>query len=307
MRQWFESAVRQLSDVEYSTLLVFMAALCASLLYCAYAAYWRYRFISGTATSRIRSAAQGYVELKGRGEFMPGDELLSPFSGSRCLWYQCTVDSKQKQGQRTTWTNISDEISDNLFHLVDNTGVCVIDPENAHVIAELNRTWYGSSTEDRSRPPETRSMMVRLGIGSYRFNEKLIRPASAIYALGMFRTLQHTASTGFIDNEVKELLRQWKLHPQKYLSQFDRDGNGKINKQEWKAIHHQARQAVIRTIEANQSQNLLTNPDQSGRPFILSAVGEKSLVLQKKILAVSAGSIAFLLFVIIINIIRVRP
>jgi hypothetical protein len=27
MRQWFESEVRQLSDVEYSTLLNFMAAL----------------------------------------------------------------------------------------------------------------------------------------------------------------------------------------------------------------------------------------------------------------------------------------
>jgi hypothetical protein len=48
MRQWFESEVRQLSDVEYSTLLFFMAALCALLLYRTYAAYRRYRFISGT-------------------------------------------------------------------------------------------------------------------------------------------------------------------------------------------------------------------------------------------------------------------
>ena len=137
MRQWFESEVRQLSDVEYSTRLIFMAALSALLLYRTYATYRRYRFMSGRATSRIRSASQGYVELKGRGEFMPGNEMLSPFSGSRCLWYQCTLDRKQKQGKRTIWTNILDEISDNLFHLVDNTGVCVIDPENAHVIAEL--------------------------------------------------------------------------------------------------------------------------------------------------------------------------
>ncbi len=124
MRQWFESEVRQLSDFEYSTLLIFMADLCALLLYRTYATYRRYRFMSGPGTtSRIRSASQGYVELKGRSEFMPGDEMLSPFSGSRCLWYQCTLDRKQKQGKRTTWTKISDEISDNLFHLVDNTGV----------------------------------------------------------------------------------------------------------------------------------------------------------------------------------------
>ena len=101
-----------------------------------------YQWYSGT--SRIRSASQGYVELKGRGEFMPGDEMLSPFSGNRCLWYQCTVDRKQNQGKRTSWTNISDEISDNLFHPVDDTSDFVIDPENAHVIAELNRTWYVS-------------------------------------------------------------------------------------------------------------------------------------------------------------------
>lgn len=288
-------------------LLVLMTALCVYLLYRTYAAYRRYRFMSGTATSRIRSASQGYVELKGRGEFMPGDEMLSPFSGSRCLWYQCTLDRKQKQGKRTTWTNISDEISDSLFHLVDDTGVCVIDPESAHVIAELNRTWYGSNTEDRSRPPETRGTIVRLGIGTYRFKEKLIRPASSIYALGLFRTLQHTASTGFIDKEVEDLLRQWKLQPQKHLSKFDRDGNGKIQKQEWRAIHHQARQTVISNIEANQPQNLLGSPDQSGRPFILSAVGEESLVFQKKILALSTAGIAFLLFIIIINIIAVRP
>lgn len=59
------------------------------------------------ATSKIRSASQGYVELKGSGEFMPGDDILSPFSGNRCLWYQCTVDRKQKQGKRTTCPNLT--------------------------------------------------------------------------------------------------------------------------------------------------------------------------------------------------------
>jgi hypothetical protein len=63
----------------------------------------------------------------------------------------------------------------------------------------------------------------------------------------------------------------------------------------------------IYNIEANQAQNLLVNPDQSGHPFILAAVGEESLVVRKKILALSAGSIAFLFFNIIINVIAVRP
>jgi len=148
MFQWFEARVLQAGSVEYLTLLVFMVGLCAYLLYRTYAAYRRWRFMSGTATSKIRSAPQGYVELKGTGEFMPGGVLHSPFSGSRCLWYECTIDHRQKSGKHTTWTHISTETSDDMFHLVDDTGICVIDPEDAHVIAESDQTWYGSTAAD---------------------------------------------------------------------------------------------------------------------------------------------------------------
>ncbi len=175
MFSWFETEILQLGDSEYSILLIFMVGISIYLLYRTHAAFRRYRFMSGTATSKIRSASQGYVELKGIGEFMPGDELISPFSGSRCLWYQCTVEQKQKSGKRVTWTNISSEISDNLFHLSDDTGECVIDPEDAHVVAELNRTWYGHRIEDRLRAAGSSSVLTGIAIGGYRFSEMLIR------------------------------------------------------------------------------------------------------------------------------------
>ena len=307
MFQWFENQVLQLGQVEYLTLLVFMVGLSAFLLYRCYLAYRRFRFMSGIATSRIRSAPQGYVELKGIGEFMPGGALQSPFSGSRCLWYQCTVDHKQKSGKRATWINISSETSDDLFQLVDDTGVCVIDPEDAHVIAESNQTWYGSNTDDRLRPIGSGKMILKLAIGDYRFNEKVIKPATAMYALGLFRTIRHTPSTDYIDKQIKVLLRQWKLQPHKYLSQFDLDGNGKIQKQEWRNIHDKARQQVIGKIEQHQAQNLLSNPERTGQPFILSALSERRLVLRKKVLAITTGAIAFMVFIIIISAIVVRP
>jgi len=307
MFSWFETEILQLGDSEYSILLIFMTGLSIYLLYRTHAAFRRYRFMSGTATSKIRSASQGYVELKGIGEFMSGDELISPFSGRRCLWYQCTVEQKQKSGKRVTWTNISSEISDNLFHLIDDTGECVIDPEDAHVVAELNRTWYGHRIQDRLRPVESSSVLTGIAIGGYRFSEKLIRPACQIYALGFFRTLQNTASAATVEAQVKDLLRQWKLQPHRYLSQFDFDANGKITKQEWRAIHRKARHQVISKIQQRQSQNILERPQESAQPFILSAVEEEKLVYRKKLLSVSAGSVAFLLFVIIINLIAVRP
>lgn len=307
MYSWFETEILQLGDGEYSALLIFLTGLGIYLLYRTQAAFRRYRFISGTATSKIRSASQGYVELKGVGEFMPGDELTSPFTGSRCLWYQCTVEQKQKSGKSITWTNISDEISINLFHLLDDTGECIIDPEDAHVVAESNQTWYGQSMQDRLQPTTSSRVLTGIAIGGYRFSERLIRPTSLIYALGFFRTLQNTAESPAVEAEVKDLLRQWKLQPHRYLSQFDFDANGKIDKQEWRAIHHKARQQVISKFHRQQSHNILERPQEAGQPFILSAVEEENLVFRKKLLSVAAGSVAFLLFIIIINIIAVRP
>ncbi len=150
-----------------------------------------------------------------------------------------------------------------MFHLVDDTGVCVIDPEGAHVIAESDQTWYGRTTADRLNPPELGKLINKLAFGDYRFNEKLIRPATAIHALGLFCTLRHTPSTAYIDKQIKALLRQWKLQPHRYLSQFDIDGNGKIRKREWRAIQHKARQQVVCSIEQHQAQNLLSDPGQS--------------------------------------------
>lgn len=106
---------------------------------------------------------------------------------------------------------------------------------------------------------------------------------------------------------MKELLKQWKLQPHRYLLQFDFDANGKLDKRAWKVVQHKARQPVMSKIQHQQSHNILERPQQAGQPFILSAPGEEKLVSRKKLFADFAGSVAFLLLVIIINIIAVRP
>ena len=77
MLSWLKTELVELSTVEYQILLVAMAVLGVYLLYRSYQAYRRYRFIGGMATSKIKSAPQGYVELKGLGEWMPGDQIHS--------------------------------------------------------------------------------------------------------------------------------------------------------------------------------------------------------------------------------------
>ncbi len=307
MYSWLESEILALSEPDYLVLFTMLVALFGYLIYFCHGAFKRFRFVDGTATSKIRSAAQGHVELKGLGEWLPGDSISSPFSESRCVWYHCTIDKKQRSGKRTTWIGISDECSGHLFRLVDDTGACIIDPDDAHVIPETDITWYGHDTDARTRAP-TRASWVKLGFGNYRFRERLIRPATSLYALGWFRTLHSNPSEEFIAGQVDDLVRQWKLQPHRYLGEFDFDANGKIQKQEWKAIRAAARKQVLAKLNSeNREHHVLSRPHDKRHPYILSATEEEELVARKKLYAYASVSGAFLTLVALAIMSAIRP
>jgi hypothetical protein len=262
--------------------------------------------MDGTATSRIRSAAQGHVELKGLGEWMPNGEIHSPFSKRRCLWYHCTIDRKQSSGKRITWTNISDERSSQMFHLVDETGDCIVDPDDARVIPEMDTTWYGHSTEYRSRAPK-KPTRFNFSMGSYRFRERLLLPASTLYALGWFRTVHSNPSDEFIAKQVEDLVRTWKLQPAKYLREYDLDQNGKIEKREWKVIRAAARKQVLNRLNnEKQEHHVISCPANSRQPYILSARTEEDLVTIKKWKARFSITGALLAFTALVAMISIR-
>jgi hypothetical protein len=308
MFAWLEAKILGLSSSDYLLSYAFLAGAMLFLVYYAYAAFKRFRFMDGTATSKIRSAAQGHVEIKGLGELMPEDTILSPFSGSRCIWYHCTIDRKQRRGKRSSWTNISDERSHHLFRVVDDTGECIIDPDDAFVVPETDLIWYGSSIEQSKRPPQTRRLTSTLGFGNYRFREQLIRPASEVYVLGWFRSLHNDPSEESISRQIEDLIRQWKMQPQRYLRQFDLDRNGKIQQAEWKAIRSAARGEVLARIREQQREiHLMSRPLDSGQPFILSAHSEEVLVGRKKLVAYAAASCAFAIFSTLVILYSIRP
>jgi len=312
MWQWLKTGLLELSSAEFRILLLLMAALIIYLLYRSYQTYRRFRFIDGTATSKIRSAPQGYVELKGLGEWMPGDQIHSPFSGKRCVWFHCIIDRRQHRGKRNSWVNISDQRSEHLFHLVDETGECVIDPDDAHVVPDIERSWVGFSLSDQTNPPASKvgflSMKSNIGFAGYRFREKLITTASQLYAIGHFQTHRSDPGDLSINSQVEDLLREWKLKPGKYLSKFDIDGNGQIQDEEWKAIYKEARRQVVsKNAKGIKPQNLMSKPAESQQPFILSATGEEQLVSRKKIMSLLSVLSAFLLFCAILTFITIRP
>jgi hypothetical protein len=238
---------------------------------------------------------------------MSGDSIVSPFSKSRCVWYHCTIEKRKKSGKRSSWSNISDECSDTLFRLVDDTGWCIVDPDHAQVIPESDITWYGHNTDYRSKPP-AKSRWLHFSMGNYRFRERLIRPATSLYALGEFRSIQNNATDEYIARQVEDLVTQWKLQPKRYLEQYDLDQNGRIQKQEWKAIRSAARREVLAKINSQSSEHhLLSAPQDGSRPYILSATTEEDLVARKKTAAYLSMTTTFLIFTAVVILTSLRP
>jgi len=295
-----QAEILGISDSDYRVMLFIMTIAMAWLMYVCFTAFRRLRFVDGTATSKIRSAAQGHVELKGLAEWMKGDSFMSPFSNSRCVWYHCTIEKREKRGRRSRWTNISDERSTQLFRLVDDTGWCIIDPDHAHVVAETDHIWFGRDIDCRRQVP-AKTKWPRFNTGNYRFHERLIRPATSLYALGEFSSYRSSASEEFISSQVEDLVRQWKQQPQRYLSAYDLDGNEMTRDSEWRAVNLAARKQLVTTLNSQeQDHHILAEPKDRRHPYILSAAPEGDLVRHKKKTAYMAIAGIMLIFSLLV-------
>lgn len=308
MFSWIEYEILGMSRIDYGILYLVMVAFCLVLLFYSLFATRRIRFVGGTPTSKIRSAAQGLVELKGIGEFMQGDVIVSPFSGDRCLWYHCTIDkrSRKRSGKGATWTNISDEMSEHLFRLVDDTGECMIDPDHAQVFPEYDETWMGFGPGDRDRKSVKKSL-ISFGMRDYRFRERMIRPATSLYALGWLHTVHSNPSDEYVARQVEDLVKQWKLQPQRYLAEFDLDKNGKIQQREWKVVRAAARKQILSRLREQKSEHhLLKQPPGKGQPYIISTLDEENLIAHKQIKVYAAMGAGFILFCALVLISSMR-
>lgn len=213
--------------------------------------YRRYRHIQDIPTSKVASAAQGYVELFGRTELLPGEPIVSKLSRSRCCWYSFQIEEKSSDNK---WHTVDSGASVEHFLLVDDTGQCVISPDGAEVLTHDDKSW-----EEFDR----------------RYTEWLLLPKSVIYAIGEFSTTTAAAvSAGEERADVGALLAQWKANRKQLHERFDLDRDGKISMKEWELARLQARREV-RTHQAEvqsrsvEGVHLLRKP-RDGRLFLLA-------------------------------------
>jgi hypothetical protein len=243
----------------------------------AFLLLYRVRVMEDTPTSRIRSAAQGYVELSGHGELMEGAPIIAPLTTTPCTWYRYKVEKLGDKHSRVVESGTSEE----LFFLVGETGRAVVDPEGATVICKTKDVWYEGGYPSRKRSHHSRGLLGRLAGGKYRYTEERMHPGEPLYAIGMFMSIGGGAEAFNTDAEVRELLKTWKQNPKDLLQRFDANGDGEIDLQEWeaarKAAHaHVRREQVQRGVQ--DATHVMTKPHHGNRPFLLSVIPQHELI-----------------------------
>jgi hypothetical protein len=231
----------------------------------------RARLIGDLPTSRVRSAAQGYVELLGRARLTAGTAILAPLTRRPCVWWTYQIQEKRRSGKKWSWVIVDSGTSDTPFLLEDDSGWCVVNPLGAEVFPEDERTWYGNSGWPANVPALASSSWLVGTLSEYRYTEHSIAEQEMVNAMGSFRTVGGVQSVDR-DAAMAQLLAQWKQDMPALIARFDADHNGVLDQQEWEKARAAARQQVEQRMltAAPTEYAVLSKPDDE-RPFLLAS------------------------------------
>jgi hypothetical protein len=214
----------------------------------------RLRAVRDTPTSKVASAAQGYVELTGRGKPFGDIPLVSKCRQLPCLWYRYKVEQR---GHDDKWKTVDSGESADSFLLCDGTGDCVVDPEHAEIITQHRDRWHQ---------------------GDYRYTEWKFIDGDRLYVLGEFRTRSSAAE---FDSraELNALLAEWKRDKPALHARFDLNGDGELDMREWMLARQAARREVAkmqREAHAQPDLHLIGQP-RDGKLFLISNLTPEKL------------------------------
>jgi E3 Ubiquitin ligase len=232
-------------------------------LFAWYSALRRLRAISGTPTSRIGSAAQGYVELVGRGA-AHGAPILSRYSNLPCLW--CRYKLERRDGKNRGWSTVEQGENSAPFVIDDDTGKCIVDPQGAEILTRHKDSWT---------------------LGGQRYTEWRLLDIDLIYTLGEFRTAGGSSTTLTKNELVKQVLSEWKINNADLLRRFDLNNSGVLEMKEWMLARSAARREAEKRLNeayAEPDTNFMLQP-RDGRLFLISNLDQDKLVLRYELWA----------------------
>ncbi|MDP2804631.1 MAG: hypothetical protein Q8O24_01695 [Gallionellaceae bacterium] len=232
-----------------------LALMALISLFAWFSALTRLRTITGTPTSKIASAAQGYVELIGQGNYFDGTPIISNLMQLPCLWYRYRVERKNGKNE---WRTESSGESSAPFLLEDGSASCVVDPSTAEIITNNHDTWTQ---------------------GEYRYNEWRLLKIDSIYAIGEFKTVGGSTTTITHKELVNQVLTEWKMDNDDLLKRFDLNQNGLLDMDEWMLARQAAKREASKRLEVARAEadaNFLMRP-HDGRLFLISNLSPDKL------------------------------
>jgi len=238
----------------------------------------RIRHMQDTPTSRIRSAAQGYVELVGVLQPLGEVSLTAPLTGEPCLWWRYRIEEYRSSGKRSSWRVIERGVSDGWLRLADATGECLIDPKGAEVRPSFRRVWSGSRRHPRGMPLGGWRGLLEIG-RKYRYCEERLHAGEPLYAIGDFRTVGGGRQGLDLVRARKQVISEWKGEYAGLLQRFDSNHDGQLDEAEWHRVRLAAgleAEERHRHTSDTPAQHRLMRPAER-LPFVLSSHGEEVL------------------------------
>jgi hypothetical protein len=216
----------------------------------------RSRLILDTPTSRIASAAQGYIEVTGRAKQVHETPLLSKLTLLPCVWYRYIIEREHNDDKG--YDIVEQGTSNDTILIDDGSGQCFIDPDYAEVITRHKQVWKK---------------------GDCRYTEYLLSPLDTLYAIGEFTTLGGANSNLDFKGDLNALLTEWKRDKTQLHARFDLDKDGQIDPCEWELAVLAAKREVSKQhgeIRLKDGVHLMRKPGD-GRLFLLSNLAEENL------------------------------
>jgi hypothetical protein len=291
-------------ELVHIVVLVVLLALAAGFFLGAVKAFKYAHVIMDTPASKIRSAAQGYVELQGIIKPLT-QPLIAPLTNSPCCWYEYLIEEEyttvNSKGETVTdWRTVDSHASSHLFYIEDDTGRVVVYPLSAEVTAKSHDVWYGSSLQQYAGASGVSSIFSQL-VGSltgtnYRFTEWRLDADQQLVALGFFHTCRK-GETPFALDHVQANRQQLLQKKRAVLSRHKvlrgladalvSGGSQQLAnvEQEWGTVLQQQDAKVCHVLHKKE------------RPFILSSYSEKKLV-RKYYWRTAGCTIGFVFFVV---------